>query len=217
MKRACSFNSFTVGSITCEFHPALKNKKMKKLAVLPLAVLIFLAMGQVQAITLTPKNVNATNRAAKNESKAERRELRKIEISNSASTITKDNFYADYGDVPGVNWHTSNYYEEATFMKDGIQETAFYDFYGKLVGATMHKTFADLPAKGQKRINAEYKGYEIGAVIFFDDNELNDMNMVLYNTEFQDEDNYFVELKKGAEQLIVRSDVAGNISLFKKL
>ncbi len=190
---------------------------MKKLAVLQLTVLIVLAMGQVQAITLTPKNVNATSRAAKNESKAERRELRKLEMSNSVSSITKDNFYADFGDVPDATWHSSNYYEEATFVKDGHQETAFYDFYGKLVGTTQHKTFADLPAKGQKQINAKYKGYAIGPVIFFDDNEFNDTDMMLYNTQFQDEDNYFVELTKGAERLVVRSDVSGNISLFQKL
>ena len=210
-------NTFTVGSITCEFHPALKNKKMKKLAVLPLAVLIFLAMGQVQAITLTPKNVNTTSRAAKNVSRAERRELRKLEISNSVSTLTKDDFYADFGDVPGVNWHRSDYYDEGTFVKDGHQETAFYDFYGKLVGTTTLKTFADLPANGQKRINAKYKGYEKGPVIFFEDNEYNDTDMMLYNTQFQDEDNYFVELKKGTERLIVRSDAIGDISLFKTL
>lgn len=190
---------------------------MKKLAVLQLTVLIILAMGQVQAMTLTPKNVNKTGRAVKNESKAERRELRKLEMSISVSTASMNIFYADFGDVPGVNWHRSNYYEEATFIKDGHQETAFYDFYGKLVGTTQRKTFANLPAKGQKRINDKYRGYTIGPVIFFDDNEYNETDMILYNTQFQDEDNYFVELTKGAERLIVRSDVLGNISLFQKL
>ena len=54
-------------------------------------------------------------------------------------------------------------------------------------------------------------------VIYFDDNESNDLDMVLYKTAFDDADNYFVVLKKGNEEIILRSDLAGTVSYFKKL
>ena len=89
--------------------------------------------------------------------------------------------------------------------------TAFYDNDGKLVGTTMIKTFADVPANGQKQIKKKYKDYTVGPVIFFDNNEFNETDMMLYGLQFDDEDNYFVELTKGNSKIVVRVNSAGDL------
>jgi hypothetical protein len=145
-----------------------------------------------------------------------RKALRKLE-RNEVSTISKNSFYADFGNVPDVKWTKAEYLDEARFTKDGKQLTAFYDYDGKLVGTTQVKTFADLPPKGQSEIKKRYKDYTIGPVIFFDDNEFNDSDMLLYGLQFQDEDNYFVELTKGNSKEVVRVDTMGAVYFFKQL
>jgi len=158
-----------------------------------------------------------SERATKKEARVEKRELRKLESSNIVSVKSKNSFYTDFGNMSDVKWRSSDYYDEATFTKNGIETTAFYDFYGDLVGTTQVKTLADVPLKGQKAIQKKYSDFTVGPVIFYDDNEFNSMDMLLYNTEFQDEDNYFVELTKGADRKVVRIDMAGNIYFFKQL
>ena len=79
------------------------------------------------------------------------------------------------------------------------------------------KTFADLPKKAQKRIRSEYKNYKIGPVAFFKDNEANDSDMILWNTAFDDADNYFVELKNPQRDIILQVKPEGEISFFKQL
>lgn len=94
---------------------------------------------------------------------------------------------------------------------------AFYDDNATLVGTTSIKTFTDLPAKSQQQIKTKYKDYSIGQVIFFDDNEWNDTDMILYGSQFNDADNYFVVLTKGNDKIIVRVDVPGYVYYFTKL
>lgn len=66
----------------------------------------------------------------------------------------------------------------------------------------------------QKRRLKKYKGYTADAVIYFDDNEYNDTDMILYGQQFADEDNYFVELVKGSKKIVLRSNMAGDVSFF---
>ena len=94
---------------------------------------------------------------------------------------------------------------------------AFYDGDGSLVGTTSSITFAQIPAKGQKEINTKYKGYKIGPVVFFDDNENNETDMILYGLQFDDTDSYFVELTKGQDKIVVKVDPAGFVDFFMKL
>lgn len=162
------------------------------------------------------KTPNTDVRNNKKEKREERRELRKLE-GKEVSYQSKQNFYVDFGDVPNVTWQRSSYYDEAHFTKDNKEMTAFYDNDGKLVGTTTPKTFADLPASAQKLITKRYKGYEVERVIFFDDNEANDTDMLLYGNQFDDADNFFVELKKDNQQIVLHSDMLGNVSFFKQL
>jgi len=78
-------------------------------------------------------------------------------------------------------------------------------------------TFTDLPEKAQKYINKKYKDYNKGVVIFFNDNEFNETDMLLYNLQFQDEDSYFAELSKDNKKIVVRSNAAGDVYFFKEL
>jgi hypothetical protein len=190
---------------------------MKKVSILSIMCLFILTIGQFQATALTSKKERASSAEAKKEMRSERRELRKLESHNIVNIASKNQFYADFGDIPDVKWRSSDYFDEAMFKKDGIDYTAFYDFNGELVGTTQLKTFADVPARGQKAIKAKYSDYTIGPVIFFDDNEFNETDMLLYNLQFQDEDNYFVELTKGTTKLVVRVDTGGNLYYFKQL
>ena len=41
--------------------------------------------------------------------------------------------------------------------------------------------------------------------------------MWLFDTEFQDEDSYFVEVKKGDSDQVLRVSLTGAVSFFKKL
>lgn len=134
------------------------------------------------------------------------------------SEIAKSKYYADFGNVPDVKWKRVGTFDEAAFTKDGKEMKAFYDIDGKLVGTTTIKTFADVPAKGQKEIEAKYKDYSIGQqVVFFDDNEANETDMILYGVQFDDEDNYFVELTKGTKKIILQVNSEGEVFFFKQL
>ena len=194
---------------------------MKKLAFLTLTFLMAIGILQIQA--QDPKKeklaINETKKEIKTEKKelkSERQILRKLE-GNDVSTISKNSFYADFGDIPNAKWTRAAYFDEVRFNKDGHDMTGFYDSDGKLVGTTTIKTFADIPARGQKEIKSKYKDYTVGPVIYFDDNEFNETDMMLYGLQFDDEDNYFVELTKGSSKIIVRVNSAGDLYFFKQL
>ena len=86
-----------------------------------------------------------------------------------------------------------------------------------MVGTTSAKTFTDIPSKAQKFINEKYKDYSVGGVLFFDDNEFNETDMMLYNQQFDDEDSYFVELKKDNEEIVLHVTMDGLVFFFTRL
>ena len=53
--------------------------------------------------------------------------------------------------------------------------------------------------------------------MFFDDNELNETDMILWAIQFDDKDLYFVELAKDANKIIVMCNLEGEVSFFKQL
>jgi hypothetical protein len=162
------------------------------------------------------KRLDRKEKVIKSEKKVDKKELRKLEGSE-VSYQSKEAFYKDFGNIPVTKWVRGMYYDEATFMKDGQEMTAFYDYDSELVGTTTHKQFSDLPLSAQKYINKKYSDYSKGDVILFDDNEYNETDMFLYGSQFEDEDNYFVPLKKNNQEIILQVNMSGNVSLFKKL
>lgn len=181
---------------------------MKRLAFLSFTFLFMMYAAYCQE----QKSANTQNKETKKESIP----LKKLEGSN-VSEMAKESFKADFGKVPDVKWQRSGTFDEAIFMKDGKEMIANYDIGGKLVGTTKVVTFAEVPATGQQDIKKRYKDYTVSTVIFYDDNEANETDMIMYGIQFDDADNYFVELKKGNSKIVVRVDLKGEVFFFKQL
>ncbi|MES1215480.1 MAG: hypothetical protein ABUT20_08185, partial [Bacteroidota bacterium] len=138
------------------------------------------------------------------ETKLEKREIKKAERKNEVSYQSKEQFSRDFPDAKNIIYSVSKNFEEAEFTENGIRLTAYYDADSKLVGTTTAKEFSDIPAKAQEYIKKHYAGYNVEQVTLFDDNEDNDTDMMLYDTVFDDADNYFVALKSNTEFIIVK-------------
>lgn len=82
------------------------------------------------------------------------------------------------------------------------------------MGTSEKKTFSVLPSKAQVYILDKYPTYKIGEVVFFNDNEQNDTDMVLYGQSFEDADNYFVGLEKDNKTTVVKVNMSGEVSYF---
>jgi hypothetical protein len=171
---------------------------------------------EIKAEKKDPKINKNEIKMEKKELRVERKALRKLEGS-AVAPLAKTHFLADFGDIPNVDWKRSLHFDEATFVKDGQPVTAYYDFFSNLVGTSTAKSFGDLPPTAQKRIKSEYKEYTVGPIFFFEDNEANETEMVFFNTQFDDEDNYFVELDKGDKKIMLRVNSTGDTFFFKDL
>lgn len=193
---------------------------MKKLLILSAATVLFSyatqAQTEISSIKQDEKKLTKEERMLKHERKEEKKELRKLKGSE-ASFQAKQAFISDFGNIPVSKWERSDNFDEATFTKDGKLMRAFYDADAKLVGTTSHKLFTDIPANAQKYINAKYPGYTKGTVVFFDDNEFNETDMMMYGNQFDDADNYFVELQKGNTKIVLRVNMVGDVSYFTEL
>ncbi len=184
---------------------------MKRLILVSLVVLLGSAMYTIQAQQAKSQTASA---AVKKEANKELKKLEGAKVSDQA----KSQFNFDFGNLSDVSWRRSEHYDEATFTKDGKKYTAYYDADAKLVGKTTTVTLADIPVKGLNEIKKQYKGYTIEPeVVYYDDNESNSTDMYLYGTQFEDQDNYFVMVRKGAERLILMVNQEGNVSYFTKL
>lgn len=144
------------------------------------------------------------------------KKLRKLEGTVVAEK-SKQAFARDFPGMSAISWNRGTNFDEVVFLKSGKRSTAYYDEDAELVGTTVAVNFSDLPAKGQQYINKHYPGYEKVAVVLFDDNELNETDMVLYNQQFEDEDNYFIELKKDNKAIVVKCTMGGMVSYFRDL
>lgn len=169
------------------------------------AIIAALAITGAQAQTLA-KEVRKEHRAEKH-----------AEARQEVSSRSKDSFYADFGQAADAKWVRGPQFDEVTFTKDGQKQTAFYDSHFVLVGTTADKKFTDIPAKAQKEIQKQFKNYAIGAVVEYKDNENNDTNMLLYGTQFDDADHYFVTVSKGKEADVLMVKTDGQISFFSTL
>ena len=165
------------------------------------------------------KNKTALNSGSENfrkESKTVKSKIHKADL-NLVSEMSRNAFIADFGKIPNVVWERHDLFDEAFYTKDGIKYTAFYDENSKLVGTTTDKTFADLPKNAQKEIKKQYKDYTVDKVIFFKDNQFNDQDMLLYGVQFEDADNYFIELSNKDKNIVIQSNPDGGLFFFKEL
>ena len=189
---------------------------MKKLVMLFSASCIFTVATQAQAAVLTnSKDLLSSHQqsSAKKNDHPKKPLMKGREMNGRLKAV----FNNDFGNPPITQWERTANFDEVSFSKDGQAFTAFYDNSTKLIGTTAEKTFTNLPSKAQLAINKRYRNYSVGEILFFDDNELNETDMVLYNQPFDDADNYFVELKKGNKKIVVEVNMKGDVSYFTRL
>jgi hypothetical protein len=189
---------------------------MKNLAILSMTFMLLMAFVQLPAQDVKKEAIKSEIKIEKKEIKTERQMLRKLE-GTTVNEVSKSAFSKDFGNIPNVRWERGDFFDEATFTKDGKEMKASYDSNSQLVGTIAIKTFADLPLEAQKEIKTKYKEYKIGKVIFFDDNEDNDTDMVIFDTQFDDADYYFVELSNANQKIILQISTDGDLRIFKKI
>lgn len=192
---------------------------MKKLLILSTAVILAASVNaqtDIFSIKKEETNLKRQESVIKKEKREAKKEIRKLE-GREVSYQSKQAFIRDFGNIPVNEWERTANYDEATFTKDGQVLTAYYDYDSKLVGTTSHTRFADIPSSAQKHINAKYHSYNKADVILFDDNELNETDMMLYGDQFKDADNYFVVLKKDNKEIILRVNMSGDVYFYKQL
>lgn len=192
---------------------------MKKVSVLAAAAIVTAsihAQSNDAPVKHDIASLNKQESVIKKEKRSEKKELRKLE-GKEVSYMAKEAFQRDFGKNAVANWERLDNFDKATFIKDGQKISAFYDYDSKLVGTTSNKTFADLPARARNYINIKYKNYSIEDVIFFDDNEFSETDMILYNKQFADEDNYFVELQKGDKKIVVQVNMEGDVYYYTQI
>lgn len=183
---------------------------------------IFLAAGiMLIAVTVTFAYNNNIGRKERKEARIEKRETRKehrrehrAENRNEVSDLTRSQFPIDFPDAKNVRFEKAKNFDEVSFMSGKKKLKAYYDSDNELVGTTQKKAFTDLPENAQKKILEKYAGYTIAGVVKFDDNEINETDMIMFETPFDDADNYFVELKDAGKTIVVKVDLSGDVSFF---
>ncbi|MFT4025079.1 MAG: hypothetical protein QM664_14990 [Flavihumibacter sp.] len=194
---------------------------MKKMILAAVTFLAIAGASQAQ-VAVAPLQGNTHAIAANGQTgklnKQAKKEIHKLE-RNEVSALSKDNFARDFPGASNVVWSHGSYFDEATFVLNGVATRAYYDYTSNLVGTTTGKTYNDLPAAAKKQINKQWltKGYTVDGVIMFDDNEDNDTDMMLYDTPFDDADNYFVELHNSQKKVVLQSNLEGLVTFFKEL
>lgn len=157
------------------------------------------------------KQINKEEKTARREDRA----LSKEEVSFQ----TMQAFKSDFPNAKDVGYMVGANFDEVEYSDNGKDYIAYYNINGELVGTTSHASFSELPASARKEIEKHYlnKGYSTDRVILFDDNELVPTDMWLYERSFDDEDNYFIELSKLDQKLVLQVDMHGNVSFYKDL
>ncbi len=184
---------------------------MKKL------ILIAAILLTAHAIMLAQANPDKTVASNAKMQKKEHRQAVKAEEKNRVAMKTRQQFALDFPGATNVAYSRGQDFDEAIFTLNGKQLKAYYDNDFELIGTTQTKQFSDIPKVAQRYIQSHYKDYSINKVILFDDNEMNETDMILYGNSFPDEDNYFIELANASQKIILKSDELGNVSFFKDM
>lgn len=131
--------------------------------------------------------------------------------------MSKTNFYEDFGNIPDIQWERFDLYDVASFMKDGKEMKAYYNYDSHLVGTTQKATFADLPESAQTEIKKKYADYDIGPIIYFNNYDFSGNLVQLYGIQFESKNNYFVELLKGTKKIVLQVSESGEVVFFENI
>lgn len=189
---------------------------MKKITILSAFLFISLILSQSYAQDTMNYASNLTLKTNKAEKPSVRR-MSKRHAATNVSDYSLSSFNTDFGAKNNVSWTKTAHFDEATFNQNGQEKTAYYDFDGKLVGTTTLKSFNDLPERGQKTINKKYPEYTVESVLLYDINKQSNAQMLLFNSQYVDSRNYFVQLSNGKNRIILQVNPVGGVYFFKKL
>ncbi|WP_428331343.1 hypothetical protein [Mucilaginibacter sp.] len=129
--------------------------------------------------------------------------------TTTASYAVQQAFSADFSNATNVVWTVTKNCQKVDFVSDGVKKTAFYNLSGEFLGTTQYTTYKAIPAKSQKLIADDYKGYTAGDVIVYQANE--SLNSDIEPTS------YFVDLKNTSHEVLVRVTNSGNVEFFKQV
>lgn len=136
----------------------------------------------------------------------------------AVSPRSKDNFKADFKNAEDVSWRRSEHYDEASFTLDGKNMMAYYNDFGKLIGTTTVKSFSDIPEDGQEKINNKYSDYTVGSVVLYKrKKKLGYSLSKVYGSRYDYMNNYFVELQKGNDKIVVQVNPIGTVYYFTEM
>lgn len=170
--------------------------------------------------TLTFTNIyaqpNTPTKTVREDIKSDRISLRKLR-GTEVSTLSQQRFQAHFPKATNVSWSRQDYFDVASYTMNNKSMTAYYDDDSHLVGTISPSTYEKLPTSARNSIGKHYKGYAPEKVIFYDDNEANPTDMIMYNTQFEDKDSYFVELSNGSHEIVLHVFMDGNVMFFKSL
>jgi hypothetical protein len=130
------------------------------------------------------------------------------EGSANVSYSVVNKFKADFSEAKNVSWTITSNTQKATFTIDDVKMTAFYNLRGEYLGVTQYVDYKTIPSKAKKEIAAKYKDYAVSEVIKL---ETNGADSSLDSTV------YFVDVKKGSDEVLLRVTPAANVYFFQQV
>lgn len=191
---------------------------MKKILVVLAIVSLSTHFSQAHQLSIASAEIKSGKEAKSSLTKHKKHNkklLKKLTGSN-VSEQSKASFYEQFGNVKDVQWQRQSYFDVAVFDKDGQQTKAYFDNDGQLVGTSIQTNMKALPLKAQLEIAKKYGDYSIEDVILYDDDNENISDIILYGTQMESADNYFVELKKDNKRVVLEASPEGHVSFFKE-
>ncbi len=131
------------------------------------------------------------------------------ESAANVSYNVQQEFNADFAGAQNIVWTVTKNVQKADFTVDGVKKTAFYNLSGDFLGTTQTTGYNAIPAKSQKLIANDYKGYTAVNVIVYQANES-------LNNDI-DPTSYFVDLKNEKHEVLVRVTSTGSVDFFKQV
>jgi len=126
----------------------------------------------------------------------------------TVSYSVENEFTSDFSDAKNVSWSITPNVQKATFTQDGVKMTAFYSLQGDYMGVTQNVDYAALSDKAKAIIADKYKDYSVKEVV-----KLETTNP---DANFE-ETNYFVDLKNGADEILVRVTSSADVYFFQQV
>jgi hypothetical protein len=134
-----------------------------------------------------------------------------INSTAEVSPFLESQFMTDFPHASDAHFISEKNFDKVSFTQDKEKMSAYYDGTNRLVGTIEKKVFDDLPDNAKKEILKNYSDYTVADVIKFNDNESESVEIIMYGTSLDDEDNYFLELKKDNKAILLKVDLSGHV------